>query len=256
MKKREGLIRARLEGAAIAKGPVLTFLDAHIECTPGWIEPLLDRIAENPSNVVCPTIDIIDTNTFAFNHEQDPKKNLIGGFTWKMFFVWNKIPEREHQRRKDPSEPLRSPSMAGGLFAIDKAYFEKLGTYDSGFDIWGAENLELSFKTWMCGGTLEILPCSVVGHLFRTKSPVKWPKGSKSIKNNFVRLVEVWVDDYAKYFYAMSGADKGDYGNISDRVQLRKDLGCKSFKWYLDNVYPELYKLSDYAAYGEVSVRN
>ncbi|MEQ2167478.1 Polypeptide N-acetylgalactosaminyltransferase 18, partial [Goodea atripinnis] len=41
-----------------------------------------------------------------------------------------------------------------------------------------------------------------------------------------------------------------DIGNISERKALRKRLQCKTFRWYLVNIYPEMRMYSDTIAYG------
>ena len=62
---------------------VLTFLDAHIECTTGWLQPLLFEIKKDRTNVIAPIIDTISNLDFGYTPAPD---NQYGGFDWKLTF--------------------------------------------------------------------------------------------------------------------------------------------------------------------------
>lgn len=63
---RSGLVNARLAGAEHATGDILVFLDAHCECTSGWLQPLVQRIQKSKRSVVVPLIDVINPKTLEY----------------------------------------------------------------------------------------------------------------------------------------------------------------------------------------------
>jgi polypeptide N-acetylgalactosaminyltransferase len=94
-----------------------------------------------------PVIDGIDMNSWEYRRVYGAAdKHFRGIFEWGLLYKETELPEKERTSRKHGSEPFRSPTHAGGLFAIDKKWFEELGYYDAGLQIWGGEQYELSFK--------------------------------------------------------------------------------------------------------------
>ena len=80
----------------------------------------------NPTTSVCPVIDVINADTFAY---QFVNQTLLGSIDWTLDFKW--IVKGHHELAWTPND---MPIMSGGIFAINKYFFEELGFYDAGKD--------------------------------------------------------------------------------------------------------------------------
>ncbi|XP_043917652.1 N-acetylgalactosaminyltransferase 7 isoform X1 [Protopterus annectens] len=248
--RREGLIQARSIGAQKAKlGQVLIYLDAHCEVGPNWYAPLVAPISKDRTVSTVPLIDSIDGNTYNIVPQAGGDEDGFARGAWDWSMLWKRIPltSREKGLRKTRTEPYRSPAMAGGLFAIERDFFFELGLYDPGLQIWGGENFEISFKIWQCGGKLLFVPCSRVGHIYRLHgwqgNPPPAHVGSSPTLKNYVRVVEVWWDEYKDYFYASRPETKAlAYGDISALKKFREDHRCKSFTWFMEEIAYDIIK--------------
>ena len=143
-----------------------------MEATSGWLVPILSEISEDRTRVILPVIDNINSKTFEYSKVENDR--MRSGLNWKLRHIWLEPDPRGGVIAGDDNEridPFPSPTMIGCAFGIDREYFFKVGSYDQGMLIWGGENVEMSIRIWRCGGSLMVVPCSHVGHIYRSVNP-------------------------------------------------------------------------------------
>ena len=171
------------------------------------------------------------------------------------------VPAHETQRILEDGRSFPSPTLVGCALAANKANFLRIGAFDEGLKVWGGENIELAFRAWMCGGKVETVTCSRVGHIFK-EFPYRFPGDKdKIVQINLMRVADVWMGNMKKYFYAstrpfeynrVSYTDE-DITSLEERKKIKEKLKCKNFEWYLYNVIPYMgIPHSDSDHYGEL----
>uniref|UniRef100_A0A8C1NBC9 Polypeptide N-acetylgalactosaminyltransferase n=1 Tax=Cyprinus carpio TaxID=7962 RepID=A0A8C1NBC9_CYPCA len=245
--KQEGLIRSRVSGWRAASAPVVALFDAHVEFNTGWAEPILQRIKEDRTRIISPSFDNIKYDTFEI--EEYPLS--AQGFDWELWCRYLN-PPKSWWNLNNSSAPIRSPALIG-CFVVDREYFAEIGLLDEGMEIYGGENVELGVRVWQCGGSVEVLPCARIAHIERAHKPYTEDL-TAHVRRNALRVAEVWMDEFKSHVYMawnIPQEDSGiDIGDITERKALRKKLQCKTFRWYLVNIYPEMRMYTDTIAYG------
>jgi len=235
--ERQGLIKAKMAAVELARAPVLVFMEAHCIVNRQWLEPLLVRLAEYPRALVQPTLDVIPQDNFGKYY-----KGARGHwrFEWNMNLIFT-VPPDPSELDMMESRPTSSPATSGGIFAIRRDWWNKLGFYDPEMREWGGDHVEATMKVWRCGGHIDIHPCSRVGHLFRDPEHRPYNVDVPVVIHNYGRLASVWWDSYLPKFLKMKPEVRSmDIGDVTAQKKLREELKCKDMEWYVHWVDPEM----------------
>lgn len=235
-----GLMMARQRGIEVAKSDFFIVLDGHIEVTPGWLEPVINRLVQRPKSLLTSHIGLIDRETFHFSiWHYDQIFILFDQIT--LAEEWVHYSDAFRKSRNGSVAPIEYGIVPGMMIAMRKTFFLALGGFDPGMEVWGSEHMELSVKVWLCGGSVEMLPCSQIGHLYRMTPWHKIYPGAKYIGKNILRFILVWMDgDLQKL--ALEVQQKGniskpvDPGDLTERHRIKITNQCKPYEYYIEQL--------------------
>lgn len=161
--KRIGVGPARTLGVECANGDAVAICDAHMRFEPHWDEQALLRIENQPQSLYCTTCCGFTSNKrkphagtyygarIALCERDGPEAHI-----WEA--RWNTI---------EPQDDEEIGAVMGACYIMRRAWFEHLQPLRY-LRCWGSDEMQLSVKTWLAGGTVRLLKRVRVHHKFHS----------------------------------------------------------------------------------------
>ncbi len=207
-----GAAEARNAGAKFARGKYLFFCDAHVKVPDLWLDNLVNALKNNNAHLVAPCIvDMSNTSAAGYGQTWDDQLKI----TWLT---------------NNPKGIAEIPIACGCAFGITREAFEKVNGFDHFFQVWGKEDEELCFKSWLYGYRIVINPEVKVQHLFRARHPYEVTTANVTYnmlciayshlgKERLIKVINTAKNDY---FFSKAAAD----------IKLNMDLIFKQREKY------------------------
>lgn len=180
-----GFIAACNDGAALARGEFLVFLNNDTIPQPGWLDILLETFAQAPAAGLVGAQLIYP----------DGRLQEAGGVVFDDGSAWN------YGRFDAPDDPryryLRDADYcSGAAIAIPRALFEALGGFDTRYAPAYFEDTDLAFAARAAGHRVLVQPASRVVHMEGVTAGTDTGSGIKACQvRNRERFAEKWRDD-------------------------------------------------------------
>jgi GT2 family glycosyltransferase len=171
-----GFARACNQGAEVAVGDHLLFLNNDIEAQPGWLEPLLETVDRDPSVAAVGSKLLFPDRTI-----QHAGVAVIQSPFEKTGITVSHIHYKAHPDVFAASFACEYQALTAACLLVRRSAFAEVSGFDTGF--WnGYEDMDLCFKLRERGGKLVYQPRSVLIHHESQSGPERFARTQGNIQ--------------------------------------------------------------------------
>lgn len=217
-----GRAKAWNAAAAVAKGQILIFIKDKTKVSDDWSLPLVKLLIDEPQCLVSPIVHTLDLGLW-----------MTESSRWRRFgWRWDlNLYDRAFVGKNE------SPSISSYCIATTIEWFREIGGFDQGMHIGSGEDIEISLRSWLLGGSVRVCDDSMIA------AALEVDYSTKTV-DNLARVVEAWLPGQSTHFYNARNIQpqQVDVGRLNNLITLQEKQQ-RPIEWFLSNKQPELFSI-------------